>query len=506
VYGGLIEDYAYQGIRYRKHVFVANGTLDVVQQPSSGFEILVVGGGGSGGGVSGAGGGAGRVIRETGQMLAVGSYPVVVGAGGPAGVAFDYKGQNGSPSSIASFSAPGGGGGGTLETGFRAGSVGGSSGGTVFDDPTTTPDIGGPGYGNPGGRTEGLAPAWNFPFPAPGGGGAGGSGGVVRPAITPGGGTKGGDGLPDTILGTQSYFGGGGGGASFNGAVSQGGLGGGGVGNTGPGTPNTGGGGGGKINNNRSPGGVGGSGIVVVRYKIPDAPVLDTDFPVAWRAASLDGANNTTFSPTRPLNVKAGVGPIRNLGFLAGTSNVITQANGAGLLVINTAGDDLLALSYAGNFSQGTAGFDFPQYTPAVPWCVGMALVQQPGIPNYPFDYTEIFLTPTILAAGSPGQGPDDIFATDSGTPSIPQAGFVQRPITAVLGWDGTQNFVELKNDLGVTTVVQSSPQASQSTAAGVFFFGRTFNWFTGGNVQVASRGAFCPYSDIAKLRNWLRQ
>jgi hypothetical protein len=136
-----------------------------------------------------------------------------------------------------------------------------------------------------------------------------------------------------------------------------------------------------------------------------------------------------------------------------------------------------------------------------------MALVQQPGIPNYPFDYTEIFLTPTILAAGSPGQGPDDIFATDSGTPSIPQAGFVSpRSITAVLGWDGTQNFVELKNDLGVTTVVQSSPQASQSTAAGVFFFGRTFNWLTGGNVQITRRGAFCPYSDIAKLRNWLRQ
>ncbi len=234
--GGTI----YEGDGFKYHVFT-DGTVDFITScvpDGATIDVLVVAGGGGGGyGSFGAGGGAGGVKYLTAQAITVGSFPVVVGAGGTGGLVNGTDGGNSSFNGI--ISTGGGHGGGT---GALVGGNGGSGGGGAG----ITSSAGGNGIAGQG--FNGVNGSGLY-----GGGGGG--------ASATGSGPNGGDGLSCSITGTAVYYGGGGGGFNSGGASGTGGLGGGGAINT-NGTPNTGGGGGGAS----FVAGAGGSGIVIIRY------------------------------------------------------------------------------------------------------------------------------------------------------------------------------------------------------------------------------------------------
>ena len=190
--------------------------------------ILLVAGGGGGGdsyGVAdyGGGGGGGGYVFVSGTTLTPGTYPVIVGAGGPA----NGYGEN---TTFSGLTANGGGRGGPLETNGGHGGCGGGGGSTTGENNR----IGGTGsQGYNGGTTY-----WGAYYSA-GGGGIGSAG---QQNIDPGGGA-GGAGL--AFFGTTYAAGG--------------------HGSQGPaGAANTGNGGGGAPSNDG--GQPGGSGIVVIRY------------------------------------------------------------------------------------------------------------------------------------------------------------------------------------------------------------------------------------------------
>lgn len=124
---------------YKIHTFTSNGTFDISSLGSTfnSVEYLVVAGGGAGGNYNGGGGGAGGMLTNVGGTLlpvTLGSYPVVVGAGG-VGTAYPNPGGNGGNSSVLGLTAIGGGGGGAPwgngvnnEAGGRAGGSGGGAG------------------------------------------------------------------------------------------------------------------------------------------------------------------------------------------------------------------------------------------------------------------------------------------------------------------------------------------------------------------------------------------
>lgn len=287
-----------------RHIFTSPGTFTVTDPSLQFINYLAVGGGGGGGTTYGGGGGGGgfassieiagsapepttypwspSVRAYVGAQFPVGSgsYPIVIGAGGPS----NTSGSNttiGSPGPTQIIAY--GGGAGASEG--NAGTPGGSGGGGSKLYSPTTP-YGGGGVllsglqGNPGGSSGNL-PTTNQ---AGGGGGAAATGGgsgsglggtgmysVLSPSAY---------GTPGPIAGYR-YFAGGGGG--FNPAPTiAGGAGGGGAGTpapagvgTGtPGTVNTGGGGGGgggipinpPIPPTGGPGGTGGPGIVIIQY------------------------------------------------------------------------------------------------------------------------------------------------------------------------------------------------------------------------------------------------
>jgi hypothetical protein len=265
-------------------------------------EYLVIGGGGAGGSRHGGGGGAGGFVTGVGS-LGIGPNAVTVGGGG-AGITGDSTGNVGQNSSLTPLIvARGGGGGGTWGTGGGA-SSGGSGGGSSSSNVGVTGFAQAPtallpasqSFGNPGGSTT----VWDNPtgnLRVGGGGGAGTTGTSASLQGPNGSGfnSRGGDGKLSTILGTELYWAGGGGGAGWVERGGQGGIGGGGGGigngggtggpglNTGgtasslsgqtggsggAGGANTGGGGGGG-QQIPSTGGSGGSGIVVVRYRTP---------------------------------------------------------------------------------------------------------------------------------------------------------------------------------------------------------------------------------------------
>lgn len=242
------------------------------------LRLLAVGGGGSGGSDCGGGGGAGGVVQNDVFAFPVGEYSITVGAGGAAVAFADNtapRGLNGGATAITNVAnnaglvlAYGGGGGGT--SGNVAGLNGGSGGGGSGDSTSGAGGSGVSGQGYAGGTGAG-----SYAYGGAGGGGAGGVGGDASGGI---GGT-GGVGITSDITGESVMyaFGGGGRGSSSAGMSGDGiwNDGYGEPGNNGrvgqPGKPNTGaGGGGGGINTYRTSG-AGGSGIVVIRYKIPDA-------------------------------------------------------------------------------------------------------------------------------------------------------------------------------------------------------------------------------------------
>lgn len=307
--GTIFPDAFDNGRLYKVHGFTVTGSSNfVVQSAPAGSEIeyLVVGGGGGGGADMGGGGGGGGVLEGT-AAVSVGSYPIVVGAGGLSsnrayGSRYNVasRGDGGQSSSAFGVTALGGGGGAGVHdansapaTGVNQGfaSGGGSSGrNNNYANGTS-------GQGNRGGSTGG---SWY----AGGGGGAGGAGSNGRG----GSGAFGGTGKSSSIFGTTYWFGGGGGGSGYSQKAGDGGRGGGGggghwsaggpgFGNTeginaggnstgstssgrgGSGGANTGAGAGGHAHQAQTNARGGGSGVVVVRYPITDTP--SPGFPIA---------------------------------------------------------------------------------------------------------------------------------------------------------------------------------------------------------------------------------
>jgi hypothetical protein len=270
------------GNGFKYHTFTSPGTF-TVSSGSANMDILIVSGGGGGGaGYYTGGGGAGGVVYGPLISTVSGSYPVVVGPGGPGGLPFAGTAGDGTPSSFDIVTAIGGGGGGSGPGGPTpnpVGRSGGSAGGSGYyagppsgvtpqpvpglytaygNDAPYTPNI-----GNGGGGADGTASGRNAgagkPFP-----------GFEYPIVglTPI--------APVANSPTNNHYGGGGSGG-FPGSNIVGGAGGGGYGTTGGTDPsptitanaasNTGGGGGGRGVPNGS-GGSGGSGVVIIRYQV----------------------------------------------------------------------------------------------------------------------------------------------------------------------------------------------------------------------------------------------
>lgn len=252
--GGTIVDL--DGFRY--HDFTSSGTFEVTSagDPVT-VEVLLVGGGGAGGdgnGKAGGGGAGGRVVA-TSSSVSLGTYSVVVGAGGAA--AAGLAGLAGGTSTFNGLSAEGGKGGGTGDSTADGGSGTLGGGGGQFSNPGV-----GSRYSGGRGHTSNAGG---------GGAGAGGNGGD-SPGFNTGG--DAGAGVLSSITGTAVGYGGGGSGAGTNvaGSVTPGGVnyggGSGGIGVSGgsAGTANRGGGGGGCRFSGG--GGAGGSGRVIIRYPI----------------------------------------------------------------------------------------------------------------------------------------------------------------------------------------------------------------------------------------------
>ena len=214
--GGIIQDYASGPAIYRAHIFTGSGTFSVSNIDNSAYgdniEYLVVGGGGSGGSNLGGGGGAGGLrtnypgvqtadatpLTAPAYPVSVGSYTVVVGAGG-ARVFTEHPGTQGGDSEFyptpVSYPSPtrvrsvGGGKGASGVGGYPAATRAGGSGG------------GAPGYGNnptggPGNtpdpshpKRQGYNGGQNGPGSGPNyiGGGGGGAGADGYTGDKPGG-------------------------------------------------------------------------------------------------------------------------------------------------------------------------------------------------------------------------------------------------------------------------------------------------------------------------------
>ena len=300
--GGIINEYTEGSFVYRSHTFTTTGTLEItdITGDTDVAEFFLVAGGGGGGNSSAnghggnGGGGGGGFVEGDSMPIAVGeTYTVTVGAGGQSvtyGPGSSGPSRNGTNTTISNpnittITAKGGGGGGndyddTVGGGSAVGSGGGSWGGGgapspgAAGQPGTNSLYGATDYGNAGGGTGPVSPA----YCAGGGGGAGGSG-ETTPGPNQGG--RGGNGRSSIFAygPTQPviYAGGGGGGATpyggSNGGGPPNGGGGKGAGNSAgyaqSGDQFTGGGGGGMGNPTGS-GSLhhGGSGIAVIRYKI----------------------------------------------------------------------------------------------------------------------------------------------------------------------------------------------------------------------------------------------
>jgi len=311
--GGTITNYSSGGNNYKIHAFLS-GTGDFVLNTSKALDVLIVAGGGGGGRAYGdndtgkGGGGAGQALFRTGYSPGVGTYSIVVGAGGPG-----YTNGNNTtppaPSSAGNSSgfgvtSNGGGYGGASDNhyGPQVGGSGGGAGarnGNAFDNgvgSNKTSPAGWTSYGNSGGNSA------SGNFGGGGGGGAGGSGQNYQGSTNASRGGDGGIGIDlSSTFGTGygspgGWFAGGGGGGSYyhtsnpgqSNVITGGYFGGGGRGaltqehsygnafnvDNQDGVANTGGGGGGAgedaalIPNGGSRSGAGGSGIVLIRYQI----------------------------------------------------------------------------------------------------------------------------------------------------------------------------------------------------------------------------------------------
>ena len=345
---------------YKVHTFTGNGNY--VSNESQTIDYLVIAGGGGGGGRYGGGGGAGGFRLFESQIVAAGTYAIVVGAGGAGGVNTQEGAQGYASSFIGGSisSSSSGGGGGNRESGGAIPAGGSGGGGSYVHPAGVNPGIWPPGDGNAGGYTpvEGYGGGigdgtGGGDYPAGGGGGAGAAGedaggqGNYSPS-TP---YKGGDGgvgrsTDISVSGTPVFYAGGGGGGVQSypepqlgaGVGGTGGGGAGGISNVSGGTATaatgngSGGGGGGGSG---AAGAAGSVGIVIVRRPVNyNSPLNLTLVSTATVAQS---------APTK--------GDI-----------VFTYTNGEGTAVINTnitaeiSADDGSTWTAFTLVSQGTTG------------------------------------------------------------------------------------------------------------------------------------------------------
>ena len=316
--GGTIVDTDIGGVAYRLHLFTNTGNTTFTVSKGGEVEYLIVAGGGGGGRHSGGGGGAGGLLAGTTSVTAQ-AYTITVGAGGNGPPVGTYPtiiggiGTNGGNSVFGSLTAIGGGKGAWYaEVAGSGGSGGGASGHSGN----------GPGAGTAGqGFAGGNGPRNSPGYSSSGGGGAGEPGfpGIrdASPGILVQGGA-GGRGLSSNIIGTLTYYAGGGGGnVQYGGTFAPGGaggIGGGGAGSNGisdplgnqygyNGTPFTGGGGGGTHYNAPATAtagreGRGGSGIVIIRYPRNGSTVTT---PTQLRKSTLPYSSTAPgFSPLTP--------------------------------------------------------------------------------------------------------------------------------------------------------------------------------------------------------------
>ena len=336
---------------YTINVYTESGTF--IPNFTGTVEVLVVAGGGGGGMDMGGGGGGGGVISNTAYAVTAGT-PVTVtvglgGKGGPAGSSpqfnqpsghqYTQSATSGGNSVFGSLTAIGGGYGGSSYVGYTPnygnGGAGGSGGGsTGYVGNGSTYGAGTAGQGNRGGT--------GATYYSGGGGGAGAAG--VDATAQP----NGGDGIMNSILGPNYYWGAGGGGAAYSaGSGGNGGKGGGGGGAVGaggtggtgglnPGTAGTagpnnawanvpggnagehtgsGGGGGGHYNANNQ-GGFGGSGIVIVKYLTSTAAGTQGGSNSSGLVYSVDAGNIKSYTTGTQWRD------------LSGSANVSTMVNG----------------------------------------------------------------------------------------------------------------------------------------------------------------------------------
>ena len=119
---------------FKYHTFTSDGDF-VVASGNGTVEVLIVGGGGGGSdyngpGNAGGGGGAGGLVHHAALAISSGTYPIVVGAGGPDNPSpnGEYIAANGEDSTAFGMVAKGGGGAGGYTSGGRPGGSGGGGG------------------------------------------------------------------------------------------------------------------------------------------------------------------------------------------------------------------------------------------------------------------------------------------------------------------------------------------------------------------------------------------
>jgi len=256
---------------YKVHTFNSSGTFTVTDNSGT-IDVIVVAGGGGGtgsGGSDGGAGGAGGVVVCTSKGVSNQAYTITIGTGGT-GVYNNASAGNGTDSTFADIVTKGGGGGGGYQNYNSAsgGSGAGCPGKSPLAGNTTQLSLGsqggGTGYGNEGGGS--LVSSNVYCCGSGGGAGSKGYAAEVDGPNTSNGNnaSPGGIGIENLFQTGSNQWYGGGGASGYTGSSApiqseSGGSGGG--GNTSSnGVANTGGGGGGGATT------TGGSGIVIVRY------------------------------------------------------------------------------------------------------------------------------------------------------------------------------------------------------------------------------------------------
>jgi len=250
--------------------------------------LVVAGGGGGGFGSGGGGGGGGGLRTASGYGVTAGSaYTVTVGSGGPASAAQGTPSQ-GNPSTFATITATGGGGGGpNFTVGGQGGNGATGGGGATYASSGgagTAPYAAFAGYGGTGtlGFNGGNGRYGLTPDNLTAGGGGGGMGSAGN-SIDANGNGNGGAGLSSSYSGTATTYSGGGGGGTYGSSVRPnptntaiGRDGGADATRSTPANAESNRGGGGAGGSDGNPGSNGGSGVVIVRYSDTYGPASAT--------------------------------------------------------------------------------------------------------------------------------------------------------------------------------------------------------------------------------------